>query len=174
MPTANNRRITYKPYPSWDGYLDQMRSDGLAEWLRVPWSLAWKTTYSDTKASLAAVADIAGASQTMTFTKVRDTSRMVFSALASSYVSAAGVIINLYISLSASNYTSADSPIALFYFNAGATHNSYGGHINWDNLPAGIYTMKLRWAGTGGAGNMQCDANDWFTILATETNVSPD
>ena len=159
------RAATFRPYPSPEDVDERARGDQLSEWLRTPWTNVFRLSYSGSSVS-GPVTDMPSPTATMTFRKLRDTSRLVFQLSGSCYSSAAAEYAYFYVRLNGGDYG-----IAFSYFNAGSTHLHVSGAVHIDDIAADTYTVKIGW---GVVGTLTVNASDPFCLTVTETNAAPD
>ena len=155
----------FRHYSLDDDFESSARGDQLSEWLRVPWTNVFRLSYSGSSVS-GPVTDMPSPTATMTFRKLRDTSRLVFQLSGSCYSSAAAEYAYFYVRLNGGDYG-----IAFSYFNAGSTHLHVSGAVHVDDIPADTYTIQIGW---GVVGTLTVNASDPFCLTVTETNAAPD
>lgn len=156
--------MTFRPNPGVDNRDERARWDQLSEWLRVPWAQQWTVQYSGSSVA-GTVNDMPSASSTMTFTKLRDDTVMLFHMAGQVRCDAASNSVSFWIRLN-----SVDQRVGFFYTNTAAAHQAVAGNTLYRNVSAGTYTFKLGWAVVGTA---RVDSNDYFFLTAEETNDTP-
>ena len=159
------RAATFRPYPSPEDVDERARGDQLSEWLRVPWTNVFRLSYSGSSVS-GSVTDMPSPTATMTFRKLRDTSRLVFQLSGSCYSGGTSETAQFYVRLNGGDYA-----IAFSYFNVASTHLGVSGAVHVDDIAADTYTIKIGW---GVVGTLNVDAQDPFCLTVTETNAAPD
>jgi len=137
----------------------------LSEWLRVPWTNVFNVSYNGSSVS-GPVVDMPSPTATMTFRKLRDTSRLVFNLSGSCYSGSAAEYAYFYVRLNGSDHL-----IAFSYFNLGSTHLHTSGAVHVDDVAADTYTITIGW---GVVGTLTVNASDPFCLTVTETNAAPD
>jgi hypothetical protein len=81
---------------------------------------------------------------------------------------ATGTSALLGVNISGPNAATTDNTIASLLFNVNSVHTNMSGTRYISNVPAGDYTMDVRWRRNSGTGTMNLDAGDQVSISVVE------
>lgn len=105
---------------------------------------------------------------TLTFTKVYDATFVAAVVQAGAYSSAtlteAGFAVRFTPIDGGDGYTPTDWGVTSLYFNNSGQHLSVTGQRRLTGIPAGTYTVSLRWRRVAGTGNLAADDRDTFSV----------
>lgn len=109
---------------------------------------------------------------TLPFTKAHDLTMVRAQVVAGAFASVAGTKVSWalrYTPVSgAESYTPVDITMATFLFNTANEHNSVTGMGRVTTLPAGSYSVTLRWRRISGTGNVFADVADEYSVEIDE------
>ena len=137
----------------------------LSQWTKVPWTNVFRPSYNGSSTN-GSVTDMPSPTETMTFRKLRDTSRLVFQLSGSCYSGGVAEYAYFYVRLNGGDYG-----IAFSYFNVASTHLGVSGAVHEDDIAADTYTIQIGW---GVVGTLTVNNSDPFCLTVTETNAAPD
>jgi hypothetical protein len=109
---------------------------------------------------------------TMTFTKYHDNTFIRVALDAGAYSSVAVQTLEIGARLTAqtggAGYTPTDYVIIHRFFSSATIHQPMHGAVRVTGVPAGTYTVTLRWKKISGSGNFVADQNDSFALEMDE------
>ncbi len=138
----------------------------LAEWMRVPWVKTWQMAYSGSTSSGSA-ADIPSASQTMSFRKLRDDTRLSVIVHGSFYCTTPNAVLYLYAVVDGVTFGLGSQ-----FVNVGSAHIPVLGAVDMDGVRKGVHTITLQWA--RGFNTITVNSDDNWQVRLTETSADPD
>lgn len=105
----------------------------------------------------------AGDGATVTFTKVRDTTAIRVGLIAYAYSTATATIAQFGVNVAGTDYA-----VGYLAYNVANQHMPIGGFTRITGIPAGTYTIPVRWRRISGAGIVNINGDDRYSFEVDE------
>jgi hypothetical protein len=108
----------------------------------------------------------------VTFTKFHDLTYVLVTASYGGYVDAVNTeaewAVRFTPTEAGTGYTAADITVGSIFFNTASEHLNQSQQRRKTDIPAGTYTVSMRWRRVGGTGNLRANADDCYTMSFDE------
>jgi hypothetical protein len=108
----------------------------------------------------------------ITFTKLHDLTFVLISASYGGYVDAVNTeaewAVRLVQTEGSTPYTAADISVGSIFYNTSGEHLNQTQSRRKTDIPAGTYTVSMRWRRVGGTGNLRANTDDCYTMALDE------